>query len=296
MIIIKKQNKKYKEYNKEENGINYRKCQDCEKWFELNDQNFNIQPKTKGGFSKRCSGCQTKYNHEYYMSTRDIQIANAAKWQKENYARHRELHKKYERTEKHKEYRKRNHEDMKNKGWFNNWYKNHPDRAKEYRKNHRNHDITNNEWISCQEFFNYTCAYCNKTLNEQYEQNGQQFHKEHVDDNGYNDVRNCVPACSNCNSVKQNRTIDELINNNIITNFTNENYDKIKLWCEEKYKEYIENKPPYRITRKQNNNSNTYYFELWTVDEKRNMIKCIATAPKKAGLKQYIKLYFDITA
>lgn len=296
MIIIKRQNKKYKDFNKEENGIKYRKCQDCGQWFELNEQNFNIQPKTKGGFSRRCISCLEIYNHKYYMDTRDKQIAQASQWQKDNYKRHRELHKRYERSEKHKEYRKRNHEDMKNKGWFKNWYNSHPDKSKEYCSNHRNHDITSNEWMACQEFFNYQCAYCGKSLDEQYEQNGHQFHKEHVDNEGYNDIRNCVPACTQCNSTKNIKSLNELLTNNIIVEFTEDKLSKITFWCTEEYKKYIVPKPLYRITRKQNEGLKTYHFELWTVDEKRNMIECIATAEKKAGLKQYIKLYFDITA
>lgn len=296
MILIKKQYKKYEDYNKEENGTKYRKCKECEQWFELNDVHFKVQPSQKGGFSQKCRICQEKYNHDNYMMTRDVQIANAAQWQKDNYERHRELHKRYEKTEKHKEYRKRNHEDMKNKGWFKNWYKNHPDRAREYTQNHRNHDITTKEWIVCQEFFDYTCAYCGKTLEEQYKQNEEQFHKEHVDDNGYNDVRNCVPACSNCNSTKHERSIFELLNNNIITKFTSDMYNKIMLWCEEEYKKYIETKPPYIIRRKQNEGQNTYHFQLWTVDEKRNIIECIATADKKKGLNKYIEIYFPKTA
>lgn len=288
-------NRKYKDYNKEENGIKYRKCCDCERWFELNENNFKVRNNSKSGFSQRCSTCQEKHNHEYYMSTRDKQIADAKQWMKDHYERHRELHKRYERSDKHKEYRKRNHEDMKNKGWFRNWYKNHPDRSKEYRDNHRDHDITDNEWISCQAFFDFTCAYCGKSLDEQYKQNGHQFHKEHVNNDGYNDVRNCVPACTQCNSTKNIKSIDELLINNIIVEFTQDKFNKITLWCTEEFKKYIEPKPPYKCKMKRiYNNDGTWNMqhELWTVDEKRNIIECIATAEKKQGLNKYIHKYF----
>ena len=61
------------------------------------------------------------------------------------------------------------------------------------------------------------------------------------------------------------------------------------LWCNEDYKQYIEEKPPYKITRKQNEDKRTYYFQLWTMDEKRNMLECIATGDKKKDIMNDIK-------
>jgi hypothetical protein len=58
------------------------------------------------------------------------------------------------------------------------------------------------------------------------------------------------------------------------------------------YKDFIEKKPPYRITRKQNEGLKTYHWELWVVDEMRNLDKCVATADKKNGLNKFIKLLF----
>jgi len=123
-----------------------------------------------------------------------------------------------------------------------------------------------------------------------------QFHKEHVDHEGYNDVRNCVPACTNCNSTKKEKTIEHLFNINIISTFTQDKYDKIMLWCEEDYKQYIEEKPPYRIKHSRiYREDGTYYLqaELWIVDDKRNFIKCIATEVKKKDLKIHIEKYIE---
>lgn len=61
-------------------------------------------------------------------------------------------------------------------------------------------------------------------------------------------------------------------------------YNKIIWWTTEGYKEYIEEKPPYRIIRKRNEGLTTYHYELWTVDEQRNLIKCIRIGNKKKDI------------
>ncbi len=278
----------YKDCHKLIDSIEYKLCRDCITWFIMNEENFKVQPSQKDGYSQKCRKCQEKYNHQVYMNNREKNIEDAKQWMKNNYERHRELHKKYERTEKHKEYRKRNHADMRDKGWFRNWHKAHPEKAKEYMDNHNNHDISTKEWEDCQEIFNWKCAYCWKTLEEQYEQNNHQFHKEHVDNDGYNDLRNCVPSCTQCNSTKKKKSIEELMSKNIIVEFTQDKYNKIIWWTTEGYKNYIKEKPPYKITRKQNEGSKTYHFQLWTVDEKRYLIECIFTGNRKKDVLEYI--------
>jgi len=53
------------------------------------------------------------------------------------------------------------------------------------------------------------------------------LHKEHVDDNGANDLSNCVPSCQSCNSTKNLKTLEEIIELKIIEKFTQEKYNKI---------------------------------------------------------------------
>jgi hypothetical protein len=173
-------------------------------------------------------------------------------------------------------------------GYTKGWQQSNPSKIKVYNKNHRNHDITEQEWQACQKAFNYCCAYCNKTLKEQKEQNKEQFHKDHVDHEGYNDIRNCVPACTQCNTIKHKKSIEFLLEQNIIEGFTQKRYNNILLWITEGYKKYIEDKPPYRILRKKDSNNRTYHHELWTVDEKRNIIECIHTNKKKNDIVKWI--------
>lgn len=283
----------YKRRNEIEIPIEYKNkfkvCNTCGKEKEYKDFYFQEFINEEGNkdyyFNPKCIVCDKQkakvrqqekkeeisiYRHQYYLDNMDEALQQVSQWRKDNWDNFREYIKEYIKT--------------------------HPDKAKEYRDNHKDHDMTNNEWISCQESFDFKCAYCEKTLEEQYKQNGHQFHKEHVDNEGYNDLRNCVPACTQCNCTKHEKSIDELINKNIISEFTQDKYDKIIWWCTEKYKKFIEEKPPYRTKRSRvYNDDGTYNMqhELWTVDKKRNIIKCIAIADKKKGLSKYIEQYLD---
>jgi len=72
--------------------------------------------------------------------------------------------------------------------------------------------------------------------------------------------------------------------------FSQERLDKIIWWTTEGYKEYIENKTPYRIVRKKNEDNNKFHWELWTVDEMRNMIKCIHRGVKKKDVQEWVDI------
>lgn len=116
------------------------------------------------------------------------------------------------------------------------------------------------------------------------------FHKEHVDEKGYNDLRNAVPSCQRCNSGKHESDLDEWYKKQEFYDETR--YEKIIWWITEGYKDYIEDKPPYRITRKQNEGKKTFHWEVWSVDEYRNMIECLFTEDKKRDLLVHIQNYF----
>jgi hypothetical protein len=77
-----------------------------------------------------------------------------------------------------------------------------------------------------------------------------------------------------------------------VKEFTQERYDKIVQWTTEEYKKYITDKPPYRIRRKKREGLTTYYYQLWSVDEKRNMVEVLASGDKKKDLDVYIEKLF----
>lgn len=182
--------------------------------------------------------------------------------------------------------------------YVKSWVRNNPERAKELAQAHRKHDITVTEWESCKRYFNFKCAYCGLPIDKHFVlRKGKliqmDFHKEHVDDNGANDLRNCAPSCQTCNSTKHLKTMDELFESGLIENFTKDKYNIIIRWIIEDYKQYIEEKLPYKIIRKRNDGQRTYHYELWTVDDLRNTIECKATANKKQELDIHIKKYFE---
>ncbi len=111
---------------------------------------------------------------------------------------------------------------------------------------HKKHEITKNEWELCKEYFVYKCAYCGLPIEEHYNQyKGEirltDFHKEHVNHDGSNDLSNCIPSCKNCNSEKHTSTLEEWYNKEN-ENFTEERLEKILNWLNNDYIKYLDTK------------------------------------------------------
>ena len=126
-----------------------------------------------------------------------------------------------------------------------NWRINNKEKIKTYyeERQHKNHKISKIEWEACKEYFNYEYAYCGLPIEEhiiKFKGKLKQgdFHKEHVDYDGANDLSNCVPSCKICNSSKHKYTLEEWYNENN-SNYTKGRYDKIIKWINEDYKQYI---------------------------------------------------------
>lgn len=296
--------RKYKSYHRiNEQGVAEKYCPDCDKWFEMNDKNFNVQPKQPDGFSSRCTPCQTKYNHESYMKNQRRNIDNSIRRQKELYEqgigkvkRHEQYVKRMDRYNSSAKIYKKEHPEWYKK-FKKDYYKNNPEKFKQYSKNHRNHDITTNEWTACKDFFKnengeWICAYCGRTEKEGLKKFGDRLHKDHTDYEGNNDISNCTPSCKSCNDRKWKFNMEEWFREQEF--FSEEKLIKINQWNNEEYKKYIESKPPYRIVRSRTyNNDGTWILqhELWTVDEKRNIVDKLVTKPKKQDLKNDIEIY-----
>ena len=264
---------------REVNDVKERKCTKCEGWFPETIDYFYMKNKSKPekGFQPECKECTKKRSLDYINNHWDGFIENV---------------RRYIRNPKGKAAMKRN--QIKQQDNRKLYRQNNKNKFNEYAKikRHKKHDITNSEWKSCCEIFEWECAYCGRTYEDNYKENHEQFHKEHVDNNGYLDLRNCVPACKNCNSVKHEMTLDELFEANYIETFTQDKYDKIIWWTTEGYKNYIEEKPPYRFKRSRvYREDGTYYLqhELWEIDEKRNFVKILATGEKKKDLDKFLK-------
>lgn len=290
---LRKQQRKQDKYNKEHkliNGLNYKICSkhyihfpEENPWFLATDEYFYTNTTNKiDGLSPWCKRCSSVRAY--------INIL-------ENYDRFLESYDKYTKGPKHKAYRKKNHATQVEKGQIKTWWKNNPEKLKQYNENHREHDIEESEWIANQEFFNNECAYCGLPKEKHIViRNGKEiimeFHKEHKDHEGYNDIRNCVPACGSCNSGKCRKTIDEFFETGFVEGFTQERYDKIIQWTTEEYKKYITDKPPYIIRKRKNEYDSKFHHELWSVDEMRNLVEILAVEVKKKDLDVHIQKLF----
>lgn len=137
-------------------------------------------------------------------------------------------------------------------GKYREWQDNNKDKIQKYRdlrEMHKKHEISTKEWVACKEYFDNTCAYCGTDIENHYITYGgslkwTDFHKEHVDHNGANDLSNCVPACKTCNSKKYNFELSEWhsIGNPV---FCEGREAKIKRWLMNDYKNFYEY---YRVT------------------------------------------------
>ena len=279
---------KFFENIREINGVKEKRCVDCQEWFPETTEYFYMRNKSKPekGFQAACKKCTIKKTREYTVNHIEAMYKYKEDWRKQNIILSLSHMRNYYQNNKEQR-----------KAYIQDWHDKNPEKQKEYQNNHRKHDITNTEWISCKEYFNNECAYCGLLLSEHYYTRRGitklgDFHKEHAYYDGANDLSNCVPACRSCNSTKNLKTLDVLLESKFIERFSQNKYNKIRQWLEKDHKQYIEPKLPYIITRKQKKDKRTYYYELWTVDDKRNMVECIATADKKKGLKEYIHKYF----
>lgn len=128
-------------------------------------------------------------------------------------------------------------------GQYSKWQKDNPDKIKEYnaKRSDRNHNINQQEWDDCRIYFNFRCAYCDKTWEQNKKESKKDLHKEHVIHNGLNDLSNCVPSCQGCNSRKWEFSFEEWYDEDNI-HFSMVRKEKILKWINKDYKDSLKNK------------------------------------------------------
>ena len=179
-------------------------------------------------YSKK-KGSYTYYNPECKECTKE----KLRVWRKENPEKQFLIDKK--RREENPEYfkanRKRFYIENKDheKEYYIKWTNENKDKLAMYRKNHRNHDITDEEWFACLDYFNRLCAYCGLSEEKQFELYNQQFHKEHVFHDGSNYIDNCVPSCTRCNTSKSDSKFNVWYSNNNEI-YSKRRFNKIIRW------------------------------------------------------------------
>jgi hypothetical protein len=260
----------------------------CQEWKEETINNYYMVNKSKPelGYTPACRICLTDKSIE----RRHVNVEKTRKDDLRYYYDHKD--KCFVRMKRYKTGNKEKVDED-----YKAWTKRNPDKLREYNLKHRNHDISNKEWDVCLQVFGNKCAYCGLSQEKHIvKRNGKyiimNFHKEHVDDEGYNDIRNAVPACLSCNSSKHQHNMEEWFRKQKF--FDEERLNKIIWWITEGYKECIEDKPPYRIIKKMDLEIRKFYHELWSVDEKRNILEVIATKIKKKDLEVDIKIIFNL--
>lgn len=268
----------YNENHREVQGLLEKKCDICKEWFPCTHEYFYANKMNSiDGLHPWCKNCSREKSRKRKRANREecLEIDKAY-----NQANKEEL-KIYK-----KGYRKNNVEKRMDyqRGWVSR--EGNREKTREYAKNHRNHDITNKEWKSELEVFDYSCAYCGITEKEHKNKYKERLHRDHADHEGYNDLRNAIPACKYCNCSKHDFDMEEWYRDQDF--FNEEKLEFIKWWLLDGYKDYIEDKPPYRVLRERDEGLSTYHFNLWSVDEKRNTIEIIATGRKKKDLDEDI--------
>jgi len=226
------------------NGIIYKVCSQCKNWFPMNEEYFYKWNRNRDKLSAQCIKCSLKYAKKRREEKGDIVRNNESKiYYKNREKRIQDITKyqyKSEDIQKHiRNYRK-------------NYIKTHPEKMALYSKKHhiKKHIITNQEWINCKEYFNNTCAYCGLSAEEHYVVRYSELTKidlcrDHVIDNGRNDIKNCIPSCNLCNDSKKQKTLNKFYNSNN-PNYTYERYFRIYQWLRYDYKKYIMPKRRYK--------------------------------------------------
>ena len=217
--------------------ISTRICSDCGEEKELSE--FYSQNKTKSD--------GTPYIY-YHLECKECTKKRTNKWREDNpeQAFLIEKRRRERMPERFKEVRRNFYVNntQHEKEYYKNWINNNRDKLPKYNEAHRKHDITDEEWENCKNYFNYRCAYCGLPVEEHYrvwygEMKQFDLHKEHVDHQGENDLSNCVPACGSCNSSKRTFLLNDWYNESN-PNYNMERLTKINQWLSNDYKLYKE--------------------------------------------------------
>ena len=244
----------YEQTHKIIDNIIYKQCTVCKEWCPDTEEYFYWRNKNKPekGFQSECKKCSSNTNNNRQKANYDKYKEYRAEWIEKSNNKENVNNTARQWREENQEWKQK---------YQLNYYKNNPDKMKIYNQNkqqHKKHNISKTEWENCKRYFNYKCAYCGLPIEEHYfTRNGiiklGDFHKEHVDHKGSNDLSNCVPSCGSCNDHKWKFDFDYWYNTNN-ERYSQERYDKIIKWLTDDYKVYIEPPKPKRTyTRKELN-------------------------------------------
>ena len=216
-------------------------CNECKKLLVANSLNFNKHKQCKYDVQNKCKKCISEYNKQNYENNKDYKKRKSREYSQSHKEEKKKRDKEYyeknknnvEFREKRKKYRETHREEInetnrkyqqEHKEEILKQRKEHYERNKEelkeknreYRKNNphivfNNHikrrkleetqgeGISKDQWIEMMEFFNWECAYSGIQLNKD---NRSIDHIIPLNNNGENNIWNCVPMLMNYNSSK----------------------------------------------------------------------------------------------
>lgn len=191
------------------NNIEFRKCTKCNEFKENTSDNFRLMSHDTGKLNPKCKKCEYDYA--------------------ENPEGYKERSKRYNRSEKGKDLRRRYKKTDKYR-----ILNRQAEQRRRSRKNSLLSDLTVREWNETlihwtDDLGNILCAYCSEVVN-----NPDQEHIIPISHGGEYTKNNIIPVggvkeCS-CNQKKNNRTLEEYYN--IADNFSEVNYLKIQKFIE----------------------------------------------------------------
>ncbi|MGV2887134.1 hypothetical protein [Paenibacillus taichungensis] len=179
-------------------GLTIKKCTRCNNSYKATREYFYGQKSSKDGLSSWCKQCRLNYQKGYNNEHKQEYVAYKHEWHKKN---------KDKVNIKCSNWSKNNRE-QRNKS-LRGFYTRIPEKSNQYRQGRKmkNHKISKKEWEDCKQYFNNSCAYCELPHDQHYAlrkgiQSLHDLHKEHYDDDGANDLSNCIPSFVGRNSEK----------------------------------------------------------------------------------------------
>lgn len=212
-------------------------CKICTENFPATTEYFYKNKSSRDGLHPYCKPCSVKKSKQNQLEKHD---------EYKEYWRDR-FNTLYENDPSIRERQKSNQRKRENKDeLYREWQQNNPDKLKGYANKRitKKHEISKNEWENCKNYFNYRCAYCDLPIEEHWvKYRGEtfigDFHRDHADDEGANDLSNCIPACKSCNGTKHDsKMLDWYISSNPI--YSEDRVNKIHKWLDEGYKLYMQ--------------------------------------------------------
>lgn len=201
-------------------------------WFSCTEDYFYKTDKNKtDGLHPECKRCCTKKSRIHQVNHLE-----------ESY----DAHKKYRGTVKYQKWNKKHMDD--NEEYLIEYrktdkFKKSGKHNQKFRELHKQHDISKEEWESVKKYFGYQCAYCGLPHENNYriyagKPQKIDFSKDHFDNDGANDLSNCLPSCHRCNNSKKKKQF-EVWYPELSGVFNEERLVKIYKWLNEDYKLYI---------------------------------------------------------